>query len=198
MNLMYGGLVFAQIVTFAAYAVVTAGAALLQQRVGAVNDMLFPAGLKESDPETYAANLAAYQDAFQSTTYMVPYPGRGRYQFQYEWWIIEMEFAIFALTAFLTIFPRFIPRARPVALTFLASALVLVMDNINAIWWLLRNDLAKTLFHEHRIATAQAGLLMVGIGNSLTIIFMGLYEHVHHTDATITMTSPAQKQVAHV
>ena len=53
---------------------------------------------------------------------------------QYEWWIIEFELFIFAITAFLTLFPRFIPRGRAVALTFLASAFVLVMDNMNAIW----------------------------------------------------------------
>lgn len=70
----------------------------------------------------------------QSTTYIAPYPQRPWFQFQYQWWIIELEFCIFALTAFLTLFPKFIPRVRPVALTFLASALVLVMDNINAIW----------------------------------------------------------------
>jgi hypothetical protein len=61
-----------------------------------------------------------------------------RYQFQYQWWIIEFEFFIFCLTAVCTLFPRIIPRLRPVALTFLASALVLVMDNINAIWCVRR------------------------------------------------------------
>lgn len=49
-------------------------------------------------------------------------------------WIIEYELFIFLLTAAATIFPaRLLHRIRPVALTFMASALVLVMDNINAI-----------------------------------------------------------------
>jgi hypothetical protein len=50
-----------------------------------------------------------------------------------QWWIIEYELFIFLITAACTLFPAIIPRVRPVALTFIASALVLVMDNINAI-----------------------------------------------------------------
>lgn len=70
----------------------------------------------------------------QSTTYIIGYANQPEFQFQYEWFIIEYEFCIFALTAFLTIFPKHIPRGRIVALTFMATALVLVFDNINAIW----------------------------------------------------------------
>lgn len=53
---------------------------------------------------------------------------------------------------------------------------VLVMDNVNALFFLLRNDTAKLVYEEYRIATAQAGLIMVGCANFLTIIFLGLYE----------------------
>lgn len=124
----------------------------------------------------------------QSSTYIIPYPEDSKYQFQYQWWIIEFEFVIFALTAALTIFPQMIERVRPVALTFLASALVLVMDNINCVFFLLRNDSAKLVFQEYRIATAQAGLIMVGCGNALTIVFLGLYQAQvaeHGTDGGI-------------
>lgn len=59
------------------------------------------------------------------------------------------------ITLACTLFPSVIRRVRPVALTFLATALVLVMDNINALFFLLRNDTAKLVFDEYRIATAQ-------------------------------------------
>jgi hypothetical protein len=41
-------------------------------------------------------------------------------------WIIEYELFVFLITAVLTAFPSMIPRGRLVALTFLATALVLV------------------------------------------------------------------------
>jgi hypothetical protein len=142
-------------------------------------------------------SLALSDDSslLQQTTYIIGYADKPRFQFQYQWWIIEFEFFIFAITAFLTLFPRHIPRGRIVALTFLASAFVLVMDNINAIWFLLRNDTALMVYQEYRIQTAQAGLLMVGIGNALTVIFMGLYEHPqetkeHGVDATVIVKNP--------
>eukprot|EP00798_Chlamydomonas_sp_ICE-L_P009460 gene9460-32445_t len=168
--MIYYGLVFAQVFTFVAYAVVSAGAALLQERA---NNLPLWDGLNET---SLAATEAVYNDVFQSTTYIIPYPGRPQYQFQYQWWIIEFEFFCFAITAGLTLFPAFIPRGRPVALAFLSSALVLVMDNVNALFFLLRNDTAKAVFEEYRIETAQAGLMMVGIANFMTIIFLGLYQ----------------------
>ena len=91
----------------------------------------------------------------QSTTYIIPYPEKPEHQFQYQWWIIEFEFFVFVLTLVPTLFPSILPRMRPVALTFMASALVLVMDNINALWFLLRNDTAKLVFEEYRIQVAQ-------------------------------------------
>lgn len=33
-----------------------------------------------------------------------------------------------------------------------------------------------SIYEFYRIRTAQAGLIMVGVSNGLTIIFMGLYE----------------------
>ncbi|KAG1677607.1 hypothetical protein FOA52_010388 [Chlamydomonas sp. UWO 241] len=170
-NMIYWGLVVAQLVTFAAYAVVTAGAALLQEKA---NNLTLFDGL---DPEALEATIKVYNEVFQSSTYVIPYPQQPQYQFQYQWWIIEYQFFLFAITAVLTLFPAFIPRGRIVALTFLATALVLVMDNVNALFFLLRNPTAIAVFEEYRIATAQAGLIMVGVGNGLTIIFMGLYEH---------------------
>jgi len=182
-SILRAGLAFAQLLTFAAYAVVTAGAALLQKKANTLT--LF------DDVKTLDANKALYNDVFQSTQYIIPYPQQPKYQFQYQWWIIEFELFIFVITAALTVFPSLIPRVRPVALTFLASALVLVMDNINAIWFLLRNDVAKLVFGAYRIKTAQAGLLMVGIANGLTIIFLGLYNDREQiqadTRAEITM-----------
>ncbi|KAG1660777.1 hypothetical protein FOA52_010387 [Chlamydomonas sp. UWO 241] len=169
--MIYWGLVVAQLVTFAAYAVVTAGAALLQKKA---NTLTLFDGL---DPAALEATIEVYNAVFQSTTYIIPYPLQPQYQFQYQWWIIEYQFFLFAITAVLTLFPAFIPRGRIVALTFLATALVLVMDNVNALFFLLRNPTAIAVFEEYRIATAQAGLIMVGVGNGLTIIFMGLYEH---------------------
>lgn len=148
----------------------------------------------------------------QSTTYIIGYANKPIYQFQYQWFIIEFEFCIFALTAFLTLFPKHIARGRPVALTFISTALVLVLDNVNAIWCvvhcahralgvlcnqparstfltakrvdvvrprhrlLLRTPIVDTIYEYDRIKLAQAGLIMVGVSNGLTIIFMGLYE----------------------
>jgi hypothetical protein len=169
--MIYKGLVVAQLFTFIAYAVVSAGAALLQEK--ADNLTLFK-GLSKADRE---ATLKVYDDVFQSTTYIIPYPERPWYQFQYQWWIIELEFFVFCITLFCTVFPKHIARVKPVALTFIASALVLVMDNVNALFFLLRNDTAKAVFDEHRIVCAQAGLMMVGIGNFATIICLGLYQH---------------------
>ncbi len=71
------------------------------------------------------------------------------------------------LTLACTLFPRIIRRLRPVALTFIASALVLVLDNINAIFFLLRNDTAKMVFDEYRIATAQVRTRPLCIGVSV-------------------------------
>jgi hypothetical protein len=145
-------------------------AALLQQKA---NSLTIWDGLTQKELDELTET---YTEVFQSTQYIVPYPQRPAYQFQYQWWIIEMQFFIFALTAGLTLFPSAIERARPVALTFLAAAFVLVMDNVNAVFYLLRNDTAKYVFDAYRIETAQAGLIMVGCGNCLTIIFMGLYQ----------------------
>uniref|UniRef100_A0A7S2QUA5 Uncharacterized protein n=1 Tax=Chlamydomonas chlamydogama TaxID=225041 RepID=A0A7S2QUA5_9CHLO len=171
-QLVYYGLVFAQFLTFCAYVVVTAGAALLQARANDLPLWENLVGQKLKDTED------AYREVFQSTNYIIPYDHQPKYQFQYQWWIIEYELCIFLLTAALTLFPALIPRLRPVALTFIATALVLVMDNVNALSFLLRNDTAKQVFEEYRIATAQAGLIMVGVANGLTIIFLGSYEHV--------------------
>jgi hypothetical protein len=169
--MFYMGLVFAQLLTFISYAVVSAGAALLQEK--ADNLTLFK-GLNKADKE---ATYKVYDDVFQSTTYIIPYPERPWYQFQYQWWIIELEFFVFCITLFCTVYPAHIPRVKPVALCFIASALVLVMDNVNALFYLIRNDTAKAVFDEYRIVCAQAGLMMVGISNFFTIIFLGLYQH---------------------
>lgn len=50
------------------------------------------------------------------------------------------------------------------------------MDNVNAVFYLLRNDIAKAVYDEYRIETVQAGLIMVGIANFMTIIFLGSYQ----------------------
>lgn len=180
-RLLYAGLCVSQFLTFASYAVVSAGAALLQKKA---NTLALFDGLDAADLQS---TRSVYSEVFQDTGYIIPYPQRPKYQFQYQWWIIELEFFVFCLTLACTVFPRSVlPRLRPVALTFIASALVLVMDNVNALFYLLRSDLAKTVFDEYRIATAQAGLIMVGISNFLTIIFLGSYrpfEVVQHVDA---------------
>jgi hypothetical protein len=177
-SIVYAGLVVAQVLTFCAYAVVTAGAALLQKKA---NTLTLFDGLSAEDT---AATTVVYNDVFQSTTYIIPYPQRPQYQFQYQWWIIEFELFVFLLTATCTLFPSIIPRMKPVALTFIASALVLVMDNINALFFLLRNETAMTVFEGYRIQTAQAGLIMVGCCNFLTIFFLGMYLPAHEVPAT--------------
>mmetsp|Transcript_25984 Transcript_25984/g.64944 ORF Transcript_25984/g.64944 Transcript_25984/m.64944 type:complete len:197 (+) Transcript_25984:111-701(+) len=168
---IYYGLAAGQLITFVAYAVVTAGAALLQKRAN--NLPLWDSATNEAE---LAALQAAYTNVFQSTTYIIPYPTQSQYQFQYQWWIIQMQFVIFAFTAICTLFPALIQRMRPVALAFLSSALVLVMDNINAVAFLLRDATAVAVFEKTPIATTQAGLILVAIGNCLTIICMGVYQ----------------------
>eukprot|EP00899_Mesostigma_viride_P013073 jgi/Mesvir1/21767/Mv04169-RA.2 len=169
-NFIYAGLCVAQFLTFCSYVVVTAGAALLQKKA---NTLKIWDGLTATET---AGLTAAYNDVFQSTQYIIPYPKQPEFQFQYEWFIIEFELFIFLITATCTLFPKILTRVRPVALTLMSTALVLVFDNINGIFFLLRNDTAKAVFEEYRIATAQAGLIMVGISNGLTIFFMGLYQ----------------------
>ncbi|KAG2490321.1 hypothetical protein HYH03_011272 [Edaphochlamys debaryana] len=169
-KIIYAGLVVSQLLTFAAYVVVTAGAALLQKKA---NTLTLFNGLEGQDLKDMRDG---YSEVFQSTTYIIPYPQQPKYQFQYQWWIIEFELFVFLLTATCTIFPSIIRRLRPVALTFIASAFVLVMNNINAIFFLLRNDTAKAVYDDYRIATAQAGLIMVGVANGLTIFFLGMYD----------------------
>lgn len=178
-KIVYAGLVVSQVLTFCAYVVVTAGAALLQKKA---NTLTLFDGLQG---QALQDTIDVYNEVFQSTTYIIPYPQRPKYQFQYQWWIIEFEFFIFVWTAVATMFPSIIRKVRPVALTFIAAALVLVMDNINAIFYLIRSDLANTVFDDYRINTAQAGLIMVGVANGLTIIFMGLYDTDEHIQATM-------------
>ncbi|KAG2440375.1 hypothetical protein HXX76_004481 [Chlamydomonas incerta] len=184
---LYAGLVASQLLTLAAYVVVTAGAALLQKKANTLTLFDTEDGIK-----TYTG---PYTEVFQSTTYIIPYPQQPQYQFQYQWWIIEFELFVFLLTATCTVFPSIIKRMRPVALTFIASALVLVMDNINAIFFLLRNETAKMVFGDYRIATAQAGLIMVGVANGLTIIFLGSYdpEEAHAMPNVHVTSDPATK-----
>ncbi len=60
-----------------------------------------------------------------------------------------------ALLLFCVLLPAGIaPRLRRPALTLLAAAFVLVMDNINAVLYLTRLDLAKTVFDGYRINVA--------------------------------------------
>jgi len=95
---------------------------------------------------------------------------------QYQWWIIQVELVLFLFTALLTIKPSFIARARPVALTFLASALSLVMDNTNSLAKLNRDAGAMSTLDDYRINTAYGGLVLVFCANVLTIICLGLYK----------------------
>ena len=95
---------------------------------------------------------------------------------QYQWWIIQVELVLFLFTALLTIKPSFIARARPVALTFLASALSLVMDNTNSLSKLNRDADAMRALDDYRINTAYGGLVLVFCANVLTIICLGLYK----------------------
>jgi hypothetical protein len=185
-SVCYAGLVGAQSLTLAAYVVVTVGAALLQKKANTLT--LF------NDPAQVEANTALYNEVFQSTQYIVPYPQQPQYQWQYQWWVIELELFVFLWTAAITLFPALIPRVRPVALTFIAAALVLVMDNINALYFLLRNDTAMAVFDDYRIKMTQAGLIMVGVANGLTIIFLGLYQpdsRTHDNNAKVPMNANA-------
>ena len=52
-----------------------------------------------------------------------------------QWWIIEFEFFVFALTLLCTLFPTTVmPRLKPVALTFIASALVRRLHQFCSSW----------------------------------------------------------------
>lgn len=113
-KILYAGLLFSQVFTFAAYVVVSAGAALLQKKANTLE--LFD-GMNET---TLAATTLVYNQVFSYTNYINPYPHDRQYQFQYQWWIIEFELFVFLLTACCTLFPSTIPRMRPVALTFIA------------------------------------------------------------------------------
>eukprot|EP00198_Chlamydomonas_reinhardtii_P014050 XP_001703387.1 low-CO2-inducible membrane protein [Chlamydomonas reinhardtii] len=185
---IYVGLVISQLLTLAAYVVVTAGAALLQKKANTLTLFDTQEGIDKYTP--------VYKEVFTVTTYIIAYPQQPQYQFQYQWWIIQFELFVFLLTAACTVFPSIIKRMRPVALTFIASALVLVMDNINAIFFLLRNETAKAVFDDYRIATAQAGLIMVGVANGLTIFFLGSYDaEESHAMPNVHVTSDGATKV---
>lgn len=72
--------------------------------------------------------------------------------------------------------PKFIAKGKPVALALLSAALPLVMDSMNSLSFLTRNDTAKSVYTDERLNTTYAGLILVFCANILTIIFMGLYE----------------------
>eukprot|EP00955_Chlamydomonas_euryale_P078219 363108-Chlamydomonas_euryale.AAC.7 len=65
------------------------------------------------------------------------------------------------------------------------------MDNINAVSFLLRDEIATSVFEEYRIATAQAGLILVGVANGFTIIFLGLYKDHSEVDGEVHVSKPA-------
>mmetsp|Transcript_29775 Transcript_29775/g.50001 ORF Transcript_29775/g.50001 Transcript_29775/m.50001 type:complete len:198 (-) Transcript_29775:288-881(-) len=169
---IFYGVVASQLVTLVAYVVVTVGVGLLQVRA---NDLPLWRG---QSADQRAATVPVYNDVFFKTQYIIPYPDDAAYQFQYQWWIVEFELFVFLLTAPCVLFPRFIERVRPMALTFLAAALVLVMDNINSVIFLRRSELAKAVFGEQRIEITLAGLLLVAIANFMTIISYGLYKEI--------------------
>ena len=137
-------------------------------------DTVIRNGLKAATDDTFANSLetiftGARMNSYTSTDKLT-------FVLQYQWWIIQVELVLFLLTAFLTIKPSFIVRARPVALTFLASALSLVMDNTNSLSKLNRDADAMAGLDDYRINTAYGGLVLVFCANVFTIIFLGLYK----------------------
>merc|ERR1719446_876156 len=171
MNKVYAGLVFSQLFTLIAYVVVSAGAGMLQNKL----DTAIRNGLK--DTSTAADTQDALTSVLASARMNVYNPSdKLSFVLQYQWWIIQVELVLFLFTALLTIKPSFIARARPVALTFLASALSLVMDNTNSLSKLNRDDNAKFYLDDYRINTAYGGLVLVFCANVLTIICLGLYK----------------------
>jgi len=168
---IYFGLIFAQLLTLVAYTVVTFGAAFMQN----IFDTEIRNVLMAGDS---AGFQAAVTDVLQSAN-IIPYMSKANtlpFSLQYQWWIIEMELLIFLLTAMLTVMPKFIARGKPVALALLSAALPLVMDNMNSLAFLSRNDAAIGIFSGERINLTYAGLILVFCANILTIIFMGLYQ----------------------
>lgn len=196
MQPLYAGLVFSQIFTLVAYVLVTIGAALLQNKADTdVHDLMTAGGWSTSPTKQ------VYTEVFTGANIM-PYTQSKmlKFQFQYQWWIIEFELLIFVLTALLTLMPKHIARGKAVALPLLASALPLVMDNMNSLNFLVRNDVAKSIFIEERLKTTFAGLILVFIGNMLTIIFMGLYEMPAASEqqpkSTVILTAGEPEKVA--
>ena len=168
MNKVYAGLVFAQLFTLIAYVVVSAGAGMLQNKL----DTAVRNGIKDGSvtPGGLFEVLSGARMNVYTSVDKLPFV------LQYQWWIIQVELVLFLFTALLTIKPSFIARARPVALTFLASALSLVMDNTNSLSKLNRDDNAKFYLDDYRINTAYGGLVLVFCANVLTIICLGLYK----------------------
>eukprot|EP00959_Pyramimonas_sp_CCMP1952_P378686 7932538-Pyramimonas_sp.AAC.1 len=50
------------------------------------------------------------------------------------------------------------------------------MNNIDSVIYLKRSELAKAVFEEYRITWTLAGLLIVAVGNFLTIFSYGLFK----------------------
>ncbi|KAG2490324.1 hypothetical protein HYH03_011274 [Edaphochlamys debaryana] len=73
-KIIYAGLVVSQLLTFAAYVVVSAGAALLQKKA---NTLTLFNGLEGQDLKDMRDG---YSEVFQSTTYIIPYPQQPKYQ----------------------------------------------------------------------------------------------------------------------
>lgn len=163
-------LMLSQLVTLIGYVVVTVGVGMLQDRA---NNLPLWNGMTA---EQRASTEPVYNDVFQSAN-VIPYPSDSKYQFQHQWFIVQFELMVFLLTAPGVLFPRIIERVRPAALTFLGSALVIVLDNINSVLFLSRSELAKTVFEETRINWTLAGLIFVAVGNFMTIFAYGLFKY---------------------
>jgi len=168
MNKVYAGLVFSQLFTLIAYVVVSAGAGMLQNKF----DTVVRNGIKDGSVTSTTLQTVLSGARMNVYTSVDKLP----FILQYQWWIIQVELVLFLFTALLTIKPSFIARARPVALTFLASALSLVMDNTNSLAKLNRDAGAMSTLDDYRINTAYGGLVLVFCANVLTIICLGLYK----------------------
>jgi len=154
--------------TLIAYVVVSAGAGMLQNKF----DTVVRNGIKDGSVTSTTLQTVLSGARMNVYTSVDKLP----FILQYQWWIIQVELVLFLFTALLTIKPSFIARARPVALTFLASALSLVMDNTNSLAKLNRDAGAMSTLDDYRINTAYGGLVLVFCANVLTIICLGLYK----------------------
>jgi hypothetical protein len=166
-SVIFLGLIFAQTLTLVGFLTTLGGLASLQKQANSLH-------IADITNSTAQAALVNVYDSTFTAGLLNPYPYNPGWQFEYQWFALWFEFAIFIWIDALIIFPAYILRLKATALAFVSAALVLIFENVNAVLFFKRSNVATVTFGQKRIETTLAGLIIVGIANGLSILFLGI------------------------